>query len=203
MPRGKGAFRVQFEFKSVTQIQRLMEGMDIRDQTKVLESALETASKPIVEASRQNILSAGASKPFGGRPAGKALYRTGALYKSMGFIVRRYLKTGKLVAYIGARHISYAGNIPEGTSVVIRDTRPLKQEETKVVPSKYIHLVHEGFFNKLTGKRVEGKPFLKDAFDANIAQAEWTLLSGCATALEKVWNRNVARLARATFKKAA
>lgn len=202
MARG-GSFRTQFEFKGVTQIQRLMDGMTLEDQTKVLEGALATAAKPIVEASKQNILSAGASKPFGGRPAGRALYRTGALYKSMGFIVRAYKRTGKLVAYIGARHMAFAGNVSSGSASVIRDTRPLKSGEKKVVPSKYIHLVHEGFFNKLTGKKVEGKPFLKDAFDANIAQAEWTLLSGCADALEKVWSRNVARLARATFKKAA
>lgn len=190
MPRARGSFRTQFEFQGVTQLQRLMEGMDLRDQTKVLEGALDAAAKPIVEASRREI-------------DGDDIIRTGALRKAMGYIVRSYPRTGKLVAYIGARHIAYAGNVSKQSASTIRDTRPLAEGEIRVVPSKYIHLVHEGFFNKLVGRFIPGRPFLKRAFEANIAQAEWTLLSGAADALEKVWKRNVARFTRSTFKKAA
>jgi len=194
----RGSFRTQFEFKGVDQIQRLMEGMDLRDQTKVLSDALEEAAEPIVVQSRANILSAGQNAH-----GDQALFRTGALYKAMGFVVRTYKNTGRLIAYIGARNIAYSGNVQKKKATVIRDTTPLAPGNIKVVPSKYIHLVHQGFDNKLTGTRVRGRPFLKDAFDARIDQAEWTLLSGCANALEKVWKRNVAKLDRALFKKSA
>lgn len=197
MPK-RGSFSSQFQFKGVEQIQRLMEGMDLKDQTKVLEGALEEASKPIVEASRQKLSS------YGNREDGTQIgIRTGALRKAMGYIIKRYRRSSLLIAYIGARHMAFAGDVSKGTSTTIRDTRPLKATETKVVPSKYIHLFHNGFFNKRAGKQVPARPFLKDAFDANIQQAEWTLLSGAANTLEKIWNRNVARSNRALFKKAA
>jgi hypothetical protein len=167
-----------------------MDGMDLRDQTKVLSEAMGDASKPIVEQARANIDSGD-------------IIRTGALRKAMGFVVRSYRNTGKLIAYIGARNIAYSGNVARKSASVIRDASPLSEGNIKVVPSKYIHLVHEGFNNKLTGTRVQGRPFLKDAFEAKIPQAEWVLLSGCARALENVWKRNVAKLARATFKRAA
>jgi hypothetical protein len=197
MPK-RGSFSTQFEFKGVEQIQRLMEGMDLREQTKVLEGALSEASKPIVEASRVNLLSYGPNKR-----GGITGIRTGALLKSMGFIIKNYRNRGKLIAYIGARHMAFAGNISNRTASVIRDTRPLGPDETKVVPSKYIHLFHNGFKNKLTGTRVPPRPFLKDAFDANIVQEETTLASGAVNALEKIWKRNVERFNRSIFKKAA
>ena len=194
----RGTFSTQFEFKGVAQIQRLMEGMDLRDQSKVLEGALSEASKPIVAASQANLSSYGKNKR-----GGIIGIRTGALRKSMGFIIKHYKNSGKLIAYIGARHMAFAGNIPKRTATVIRDTRPLRPDETKVVPSKYIHLFHNGFKNKLTGTVVPPRPFLKDAFDAHIAQAESSLLSGVSNALEKVWKRNVERFNRNTFNKAA
>lgn len=199
----RGSFRTQFEFKSVVQIEQLMSGMDLTDRSKVLSDAMAVAAKPIVEQSKANIMSAGASKPFGGKPAGQALYRTGALYKSMGFVVRWYRNRGRLVAYIGARNIAYSGNVEKKKASPMKDATSMPEGNIKVVPSRYIHLVHEGFFNKLTGKKVDGKPFLRDAFESKIAQAEWDLLSGCALALENVWKRNVAKVNRAMFKKSA
>ena len=186
----RGSFRTQFEFKSVAQIEQLMVGMDMKDRSKVLSDAMAVAAKPIVDQAKANLTSMGA-------------IRTGALRKSMGYVVRWYRNSGRLIAYIGARNIAYSGNVANKTASPIKDTSPLAKGNITVVPARYIHLVHNPFNNKLTGRRTQGKPFLKDAFESRIAQAEWDLLSGCATALEKVWKRNVAKLDRAMFKKSA
>lgn len=205
MARG-GSFRTHFEFKGVEQIQRLMEGMTLQDQTTVLEGALAEAAKPIVEASKRKLTTYGTRSAEDAAKWGLGTQigiRTGALRDSMGFIIRRYKRTAVLIAYIGARHIAYAGDLNKFKAKKITARRPRAEGETRIIPSNYIHLFHNGFFNKLTGKKVPARPFLKDAFDENIAQAEWTLLTGAANALEKVWNRNVANAARAAFKKVA
>ena len=186
----RGSFRTQFEFKSVVQIEQLMSGMTLADRSKVLSDAMGVAAKPIVDQAKANLTSMGA-------------VRTGALRKSMGYVVRWYRKSGRLIAYIGARNIAYSGNISKKTASPIKDASSIAEGNIIAVPSRYIHLVHNPFNNKLTGKRTAGKPFLKDAFDAKIAQAEWDLLSGCALALENVWKRNVAKVNRAVFKKSA
>lgn len=189
MARGKGSFRVNFELKGVQDLRRMMQGMDMRDQMKTLEVVLEDASKPIVAESRNLI-------------DNYKINRTGALRKAMGYVTRAYVNTGKIIAYIGARHISYAGSPSRKTAFPIRQVGPLQSGEEKVVPSKYIHLVHEGFTH-VSGKEVKGRPFLKDAFDKHIKQTEWNILSQGAAALEKVWARNHAQFNRPSYRKAA
>jgi len=57
----------------------------------IIKTSVESASKPIVAAARANVST-----------------KTGALKKSLGAVVRKYPRTGSVVAFIGARRGSYA-----------------------------------------------------------------------------------------------
>lgn len=189
MPK-RGAFRIHFELKGIDTLLELTRGMDLQDQLVTLETVLEEASKPIITTARQNITKEG-------------LIRTGALRKSLGVAIRTYRSSMRLAAYIGARHIAYAGSVADRTAFPIKSVGPLQGSEIKVVPSKYIHLVHNGFRHVISGKRIKGKPFLKDAFNAHRKKTEWVLLNGASQALEKVFARNAARVNRSSHKRVA
>jgi len=187
----KNSIKTNFRLEGVTQLQALMSGFKISDQEQVLVESLREAAAPVVRDARANL------------QKNKSV-RTWALWKAMGFVVRRYRSRGLYIAYIGARQIDFAMT-PETKSVRLSANRQVKAKEgeSKISPWRYIHLVEYPFFNVRTGRKTPGKPFLKPAFDQNIAQAEKTLLAGFEKAVARFWQKSVAKATKNVFKKAA
>jgi HK97 gp10 family phage protein len=69
--------------------------------------------------------------------------RTGELDRSIGFFIRKYRRGRLTFAVLGARRGMGSG---------------------KNEPANYAHLVEQGHMKK-NGKRVQGKPFMRPAFD--------------------------------------
>ncbi len=88
----------------------LFRGIEPRVRDRIFRKAGRRSARPIIDAMRAGI-------PI----------RTGALKKSIGFVVRHYRASSKVVVVIGARwDFGAAGQ---------------RATENKIVPAKYIHLV--------------------------------------------------------------
>lgn len=216
----QNSFVVRYQYSGTDELLRQLQGIDLMTQEAVLVEALTEASKPIVEDARANITSNGS-------------VRTGALRKAVGFVIRRYPRMGRLVAYIGVRHMDFAAT-ETGGSALITAKRRLGPGETLVTPANYAHLVefghrsvHGGGALPNYGEKVGGvwnsqnkgkslrhqnlqttsvippKPFLRPAFDRNIFGAELKLRDGFAKALEKIFNRRSQSLDKKVLKLAA
>jgi len=179
----KNSFVISYAFTGTDALLRQLQGASMKAQEAVLVEALGEAAEPIVEEARANL-----SRMPGLGPDSNDAIRTGALRKSLGYIVRRYPRVGKLVAYIGARHIEYAASPDMKKATTITGNRPLKAGESKVVPAKYAHLVEFGF-RMADGSVYPARPFLRNAFESRVFVAEAKLRDGFAKALEKMFAR--------------
>lgn len=181
----QNSMKIGFKLTNFQEMRNLLKGLPASVESRVMGDAVKIASKHIVTAAKQH-----------------APVRSGALRRSIISIVKRYPKSGKIIAIIGPDKTYYNGGkrIKKGES-----RRGLDR------PANYAHLVEFGHFSAAaTGQSVKAskgttrrkgtfreksfipaKPFLRPAILGAGPAAERDLARG----IEKGMEREIKRLA--------
>jgi hypothetical protein len=117
---------------------------------------------------------------------------TGMLRKSLGLKVAINRKTGQVYGMVGPRRKK---DFQGGTawSAWMRKMVP-------VIPSKYAHLVDNGFILKVRGKairKIPGRGFIRSSFDENRAKIETIVTQVFEEDLQKLFSKQSAAAAKA------
>lgn len=175
-------------FKEAT---ALLRSLPAAVESRVLASAIAVAARPIVNAAKA-----------------KAPVRTGALKKSITAVVRRYPRTGTVMAVIGPDTGYYSGG---------KKLKKLGNAKGADRPANYAHLVEFGHYSRVSSGEFGGfakgakrrksatgrvaqearsfilpKPFLRPAVMSATPAASAALASG----VEKGMEREIKRLSR-------
>jgi len=178
MPRKKDVMALRYEVTSLRPLIAQLRDLEKATQDKTLLITLARAATPVVRDAQA------ALKPT---PWG---YRTGALKKSMGFVIRRYPKAGRIIAYIGSRRGAYAvsGTKSKGYKTArMTKSRPLGSGEKRIQPSRYFHLIENGFAHSSGRMSLLPLHFLRKAFVKNMPAAEARIADDFRFALQRVW----------------
>lgn len=118
--------RTRWKVTGVTDLRGFIADIKPSAQSRILGGAMAEASKPVVVAARAHVPK-----------------DTGALKRSLGFVVRRYPVRGQVASFIGARKGKYK---PTKTRTGRSSIRRARKDETGVFlrPANYSHLVEFG-----------------------------------------------------------
>ena len=190
----RGLVKPTFNLTGVTDLRQFLKGIDPWVQRRVIIKTVEEAGKPIVSMAKSLVS-----------------VRTGALKKSLGVVVREYPKTRNITAIIGARTSEYIiGKSGKARAAKVGDKGFL-------LPHKYSHLLEFGHYsaaatgqsvssgtkgttrrkgNFTTRSFIQGKPFLRPAFEAGKIFAENRIKEGFEIAVKREYERMQKKIAK-------
>lgn len=166
----KPRFDLKFQISGIADLTKAMEGQfDVARQRRVLAVAMQNATMPAVAAAKANLAANGS-------------VRTGALLQSIASVVRTY-KNGTFAAIVGARKGVFGAKPKKGGGFRLRKTNGVtRQDEGRISPEKYIHLVEMGH------KSIHGGGALSKGREGPIPKGFWnsanknkTIRKGTAT----------------------
>jgi hypothetical protein len=120
---------------------------------------------------------------------------TGMLRKSLGLKVGINKKTGQVYGMVGPRRKKDF----QGGTAWSAWTRKM----VPVIPSKYAHLVDNGFLLKVRGKtikKIPGRGFIRSSFDENKSKIETIVTQVFNEDLQKLFSKQTAAAAKAAAK---
>jgi hypothetical protein len=192
----RGGVKPVYNLMGVTDLRQFVQGIDPWVQRRLIHRTMEQSCKVMVEQAKNNIVS-------------NDSVDTGALKKSMGLVIREYPKSRHITAVIGPRIMSFV----RGKTGRARSAKSSDKSQGMIKPFKYAHLVEFGHYSaaatgvsvadgtKGTSRRkhtfptrsfIQGKPFLRPAYESSKAFVEARVMAAFKEALQ----REVARMAK-------
>lgn len=169
------------KIEGMSELSAVLNGIPSELRAEVLATAVKAAAAPMVRA----------AKRFASNSVD-----TGALRKSIGFIVRKYKKGATAVSVVGPRRGYYRNGKKLGKAA---------NRKGADSPSHYAHLVEYGHYSRAaTGEKVSsskgttrrlgtfkansfvlGKPFIRPALASSKADVKSALIQGIGKGIEK------------------
>jgi HK97 gp10 family phage protein len=153
----KGTVRIE----GAAELSAMLNAIPQELRKDIITTAVRSAASPLVKAAKAMAVTS---------------VDTGALRKSIGFVVRKYKSGVNAVAVVGPRRGYYRNGRKLGTKASRKGADS---------PAKYAHLVEHGHVSR-NGSFVAGHPFLRPAVAVAGSQVKNALIEGVGKGIEKV-----------------